>query len=407
MRYYFTIIIIDLRIIPALIVKLINKIYNNFNKFEVIMLNKTKIIIVDNDSTNLTILEQILNPFGQIISFKNGLEMLNYLKVQQAPDIILLDMNLTGLNGYDVLEKLRSNQILSELPVIFMLKSENIKHDGSIELASAQDYLIKPLKANVVLARVRSYLELKYAKDQLRNQTQWIENEVTKRMYDLQLTFDLSLDIVTQLVETRDPDNAQHISRTRSYYEIIMRRLQRNEKYSSIIDEKYIIRTVKASPLHDIGKMGIPENILMKSGKLSNDEFDVIKSHTTIGYNTIKNAVDTSFITDLLKINGSSDSADFFKEALNIAKYHHEHWDGTGYPDGLKGDEIPLSARVMAIVDVFDALSNKRVYKEAWSIEKTTQYIKTKSLSQFDPDVVKAFLFEIEAIRKILESTHS
>lgn len=407
MRYYFTIIIIDLRIIPALIVKLINKIYNNFNKFEVIMLNKTKIIIVDNDSTNLTILEQILNPFGQIISFKNGLEMLNYLKVQQAPDIILLDMNLTGLNGYDVLEKLRSNQNLSELPVIFMLKSENIKHDGSIELASAQDYLIKPLKANVVLARVRSYLELKYAKDQLRNQTQWIENEVTKRMYDLQLTFDLSLDIVTQLVETRDPDNAQHISRTRSYYEIIMRRLQRNEKYSSIIDEKYIIRTVKASPLHDIGKMGIPENILMKSGKLSNDEFDVIKSHTTIGYNTIKNAVDTSFITDLLKINGSSDSADFFKEALNIAKYHHEHWDGTGYPDGLKGDEIPLSARVMAIVDVFDALSNKRVYKEAWSIEKTTQYIKTKSLSQFDPDVVKAFLFEIEAIRKILESTHS
>lgn len=371
------------------------------------MLNKAEIIIVDNDATNLAILERMLSPFGQILSFKNGLDVLNYLKVKQAPDIILLDMNIPGLNGYDTLEKIRSNQKLIDLPVIFMLKSENIKHDGSIELASAQDYLIKPLKANVVLARVRSYLELKYAKDQLRNQSQWIENEVTKRMYDLQLTFDLSLDIVTQLVETRDPDNAQHISRTRSYYEIIMRRLQNNEKYTSMIDERYIIRTVKASPLHDIGKMGIPENILMKSGKLSSDEFDVIKSHTTIGYNTIKNAVDTTFITDLLKTNGSSDSADFFKEALNIAKYHHEHWDGTGYPDGLKGDEIPLSARVMAIVDVFDALSNKRVYKEAWSIEKTTQYIKTKSLTQFDPDIVKAFLFEIEAIRKVWESTHS
>lgn len=371
------------------------------------MLNNAEIIIVDNDSTNLAILERILNPFGHITSFKNGLDMLNYLKVKQAPDIILLEMHLTGLNGYDVLEKLRSNQKLVDLPVIFMVRSENIKHDGSFELASAQDYLVKPLKANVVLTRVRSYLELKYAKDQLKNQTQWIENEVTKRMYDLQLTFDLSLDIVTQLVETRDPDNAQHISRTRSYYEIIMRRLQNNEKYSSFIDERYIIRTVKASPLHDIGKMGIPENILMKSGKLSSDEFDVIKSHTTIGYNTIKNAVDTSFITDLLKTNGASDSADFFKEALNIAKYHHEHWDGTGYPDGLKGDDIPLSARVMAIVDVFDALSNKRVYKEAWSIEKTTQYIKTRSLTQFDPDVVKAFLSEIEAIRKVWESTHS
>lgn len=371
------------------------------------MSNKAEIIIVDDESSNLTTLERILFPFGHIVTFKNGIDMLNYLKLNHKPDIILLDLNIPSSNGYSILDKIRTNLNSSDVPVIFMLNSENLRDDGSINLASAQDYIVKPYKANVIQARVRSYLELKYAKDQLKNQTQWIENEVTKRLYDLQLTFDLSLDIVTQLVETRDPDNAQHISRTRSYYEIIMRKLQNTEKYASLIDERYIIRTVKASPLHDIGKMGIPENILMKSGKLSSDEFDVIKSHTTIGYNTIKNAVDTSFITDLLKTNGSSDSADFFKEALYIAKYHHEHWDGTGYPEGLKGDEIPLSARVMAIVDVFDALSNKRVYKEAWSIEKTTQYIKSKSSTQFDPDVVKAFLAEVDSIRKVWESTHN
>lgn len=371
------------------------------------MSNKVEIIIVDDESTNLTVLERILSPLGLVIPFKNGLDMLNYLKVRKAPDIILLDVNLPGLSGHEVLDKLRSNINLIDIPVIFMLASENIKDDSAFNLSSAQDYVVKPFKANVLLTRVRSLLELKKAKEQLKNQTQWIENEVTKRMYDLQLTFDVSLDIVTQLVETRDPDSAFHISRTKSYYEIIMRKLQENERYTSVIDERYIIRTVKASPLHDIGKMGIPDTILMKSGKLSSDEFDVIKSHTTIGYNTIKHAVDTSFITDLMNNNTTSDSVEFFKEALNIAKYHHEHWDGTGYPEGLAKEHIPLSARVMAIVDVFDALSNKRVYKEAWSIEKTTQYIKSKSATQFDPDVVKAFLAEIESIRKVWESSRN
>jgi putative two-component system response regulator len=369
------------------------------------MSNKAEIIIVNNDVSNINILERLLYSFGHVISFSNALDMLNHLKVKKAPDIFLIDTNLPNINGYELLEKIRSHPNCVDVPVILMIKSDNLKEDTIIHLASAQDYILIPFKANIVQTRVRSNLELKLVKDQLKNQKLWIENEVTKRMYDLQLTFDLSIDIVTQLVETRDPENAYHISRTRSYYEIIMRSLQRSEKYAPLIDEKYIIRTVKASPLHDIGKMGIPENILMKSGKLSDDEFDVIKSHTTIGYNSIKSAVDTSFITDLSKTNGLSDSAEFFKEALNIAKYHHEYWDGSGYPEGLKHEQIPLSARVMAVVDVFDALSNKRVYKEAWSIEKTTQYIKSKSSTQFDPEIVRAFISEIDSIRKVWENS--
>jgi len=370
------------------------------------MSNNTQILILDNDLSSLTTLERILHSLGEVICFNNALDFINHLKTKPSPGIILIDTNSHGFNGYEILNKLHSQSNIKDIPILLTIK-EDIKDESTIHLSGAHDYLFKPYRLSIVQNRVKSYLELKQVKDQLKDQTRWIENEVTKRLYDLQLTFDLSIDIVTQLVETRDPDGATHITRTRNYYEIIMRRLQKFEKYSPIIDEKYIIRTVKASPLHDIGKMGIPENILMKNDKLSSDEFDIVKTHTTIGYNTIKNVVDTSFLTDLLKTNANSDSSEFFKEALNIAKYHHEYWDGSGYPEGLKEDRIPLSARVMAIVDVFDALSNKRVYKEAWSIEKTTHYIKSKSGTQFDPDVVKAFLLESDAIRKIWETTRN
>lgn len=370
------------------------------------MSNNTQILILDNDLSCLTTLERILHSLGEVICFNNALDFLEHLKTKSSPGIILIDTNSHGFNGYEILNKLHSQSIINDVPILLTIK-EDVKDESTIHLSGAHDYLFKPYRLSIVQNRVKSYLELKQVRDQLKDQTRWIENEVTKRIYDLQLTFDLSIDIVTQLVETRNPDGATHITRTRNYYEIIMRRLQKSEKYRSVIDEKYIVRTVKASPLHDIGKMGIPENILMKNDKLSTDEFDIVKTHTTIGYNTIKNVVDTSFITDLLKSNANSDSSEFFKEALNIAKYHHEYWDGSGYPEGLKEDKIPLSARVMAIVDVFDALSNKRVYKEAWSIEKTTHYIKSKSGTQFDPDVVKAFLLESDAIRKIWESTRN
>lgn len=370
------------------------------------MSNNTQILILDNDLTSLTTLERLLHSLGEVTYFSNEIDFINYIKINTNPGLIIIDTNSPRFNGYDILSKVKNNPLLKDVPVLLSIK-DTIKDESMIQLASAHDYLFKPYRYTLVQNRVKSYLELKQVKDQLKDQTRWVENEVTKRIYDLQLTFDLSIDIVTQLVETRDPDNAQHISRTRSYYEIIMRRLQKNEKYQSIIDEKYIIRTVKASPLHDIGKMGIPENILMKNEKLSSDEYDIAKTHTTIGYNTIKNVVDTSFLNDLLKTNATSDSSEFFKEALNIAKYHHEYWDGSGYPEGLKADDIPLSARVMAIVDVFDALSNKRVYKEAWSIDKTMHYIKSQSGTQFDPDVVNAFLLEQDAIRKTWESSRN
>lgn len=364
------------------------------------MLNNTQIWILDSDLASLTTLERLLHSLAEVMCFNNESDFMDHIKTKQKPGLIIIDTSSARFNGYDVLNTLQNQALIPDIPVLLSIK-DTIKDESYIKLSSAHDYLFKPYRHGVVQNRVRSYLELKQLKDQIH----WIENEVTKRIYDMQLTFDLSIDIVTQLVETRDPDNAQHISRTRSYYELIMRRLQKNEKYSSIINEKYIIRTVKASPLHDIGKIGIPENILLKNEKLSSDEYDIVKTHTTIGYNTIKNVVDTSFITDILKSNALSDSSEFFKEALNIAKYHHEYYDGSGYPEGLKADSIPLSARVMAIVDVFDALSNKRVYKEAWSIDKTIQYIKSNSGTQFDPDVVKAFLLETDAIRKIAEST--
>lgn len=380
--------------------------YNISNQPEENMSNNAQILILDNDESSLIILEQILHSLAEVMPFAHEKDFINHIKEHPKPGLLIIDTNSHEFNGYDVINRLRQQGLIDDVPVFLAIK-ESLRDENYIHLSQVSDYIFKPFRLELVKNRVKSYLELKQIKDQLKDQIHWIENEVTKRLYDLQLTFDLSIDIVTQLVETRDSSDSKSISRTRQYYELIMRRLQMMDKYRTVIDEKYIIRTVKASPLHDIGKMGIPENILMKNDKLSSDEFDIIKTHTTIGYNTIKNVVDTSFLDDLLEKNVSNDSSEFFKEALNIAKYHHEYWDGSGYPDGLKTEQIPLSARVMAVVDVFDALTNKRVYKEAWSIEKTIQYIKSKSGTQFDPDVVKAFLFEVDSIRKIWESSRT
>ncbi len=380
--------------------------YNISNQPEENMSNNAQILILDNDESSLIILERILHSLAEVMPFAHEKDFINHIKEHPNPGLLIIDTNSHEFNGYDVINRLRQQGLIDDVPVCLVIK-ESLRDENYIHLSQVSDYIFKPFRLELVKNRVKSYLELKQIKDQLKDQIHWIENEVTKRLYDLQLTFDLSIDIVTQLVETRDSSDSKSISRTRQYYELIMRRLQMMDKYRTVIDEKYIIRTVKASPLHDIGKMGIPENILMKNDKLSSDEFDIIKTHTTIGYNTIKNVVDTSFLDDLLEKNVSNDSSEFFKEALNIAKYHHEYWDGSGYPDGLKTEQIPLSARVMAVVDVFDALTNKRVYKEAWSIEKTIQYIKSKSGTQFDPDVVKAFLFEVDSIRKIWESSRT
>jgi putative two-component system response regulator len=223
-------------------------------------------------------------------------------------------------------------------------------------------------------------------------------------MVENQLIQDTTLNVFAELVETRDNDTANHVLRTQNYVRILSNRLWENEKYRNELGFEDIERIVKAAPLHDIGKIGIPDAILLKPGKLTTEEYETMKKHCKIGGNAIRLAINKtlSVSTDTRDERGEISALYFLEEAEKIVNYHHERWDGTGYPEELYGDMIPISARIMALADVFDALTTVRPYKKAWSMEAVVNYIRDQKGLQFDPDVVEAFEQEIEAFKKIL-----
>ncbi len=363
--------------------------------------NKHEIMIIDDEVINISVLSEVLKPHFIVSVFKSGIEALKQLEMGKKPDLILLDVNMPELNGYEILERLNKGESTKEIPVIILTVMDSVADEEKGLNAGAVDFITKPFHAQIILARVRLQIELKDSRDRLKGENVYLEKEVAKRFRENQLIFDVTMDIVTQLVETRDEDTAHHITRSRAYMEVLTRRLAMNPRYTKVIDEAYIERLVKACPLHDIGKVGISDQILLKPGILTTEEYDLMKEHVMIGYRSIQRAVENSVLKDLLNSSGDSLPMEFFKEAMNIVRSHHEHYDGSGYPDGLKAEDIPLSARIMALVDVFDALTNHRVYKPAWSIEKAVEYIEMQSGYQFDPDVVDAMLSEIDSFKDI------
>jgi len=231
----------------------------------------------------------------------------------------------------------------------------------------------------------------------------WDIQEITQNFEENQLIFDVSMDIVSQLAETRDEGSAHHITRIKAYMEILARRLAQNPKYTSLIDETYIDLIVKACPFHDIGKVNISDKILLKPGLLTEEEYGMMKEHVMIGVNSILSALKRFEISDPLQSTSHSRVQAFFKETLHIVRSHHEHYDGSGYPQGLKGEAIPLSARIMALIDVFDALTHHRIYKPTWTIEKAVEYIEMQSGYQFDPDCVEALIAELDQVKAIYQ----
>ncbi len=265
----------------------------------------------------------------------------------------------------------------------------------------AVDYITKPIKPAIVKARVMAHLEIKQARDRLKKQNAWLESEVARRIRENLMIQDISLCALAQLAETRDSDTGKHILRTKAYVEALARKLQSHPRFSSELDELHLSRIVKASPLHDIGKVGIPDHILLKPGKLTIEEWEIMKNHCRIGGNVIRHTIDKAKeITKDEDFETSPESLSFLEVAYDIATSHHERWDGTGYPDGLAGKAIPLPARLMALADVFDAVTTPRVYKKPWSTEEAAQLISEQKGKQFDPDIVEAF----ESIRETFEN---
>ena len=367
-------------------------------------MKKTELMIIDDEPINLSILNGLLAPNFLVRAFKSGQDAFSSLGQISHPELILCDVNMPEMDGFTFADKVKTSKLYREIPIIFITSLDSSVDEEAGFKHGAVDYITKPFTPSVVIARVEAQLVLNVARDRLKNQNVWLEKEVQNRIKENQIILDATIGVVTQLVETRDLDTGNHIYRTKAYFDIIARHLQINPILSTSFTDKYVDMIVKASPLHDIGKVGVPDQILLKQGKLTPEEFEIMKTHTSIGGSLLRLAIERSEIARG-NASGIDESRLFFQEAMNIAEFHHERWDGTGYPLGLKEDAIPISARIMALVDVFDALTNHRVYKPAWSWDDTVAYIRSKKGSQFDPLIVDAMDAQLDQFRIIWRSS--
>jgi len=350
------------------------------------------ILIVDDTPENLTLMHGLLRDRYRTRIAHNGERALQVVLDEPMPDLILLDVMMPGMGGFEVCRRLKASARTAHIPVIFLTSRAEIEDEQAGFDAGAVDYIIKPISPPIVLARVRTHLKLKGMADFLKDKNAFLKSEVEERTRDLQLIQDVTIMAMASLAETRDNETGNHIRRTQNYVRVLARRLKSHPKFRSQLDNQAVELIYKSAPLHDIGKVGIPDRILLKPAKLTPEEFEVMKTHTTLGRNAIATAEKL--------INAPSS---FLRFAREIAYSHQEKWDGSGYPEGLSGDRIPLSARLMALADVYDALISKRVYKPAFPHARSVQLIREGRGSHFDPDVTDAFLANPEEFNAIAE----
>ncbi len=339
------------------------------------------ILVVDDTPENILLLSELLLPHYLVRAANSGLRALRVAASEPRPDLILLDVMMPEMDGYEVIRQLQADARTADIPVIFVTALESsIDEERGLELG-AVDYITKPIKPAIVLARIKTHLELKAARVWLQDRNAVLEAEVARRMEENLLIQDAGIRALAYLAETRDPETGNHLRRTQQYVEVLCRQLRTNPRFAGFLTDHNIQVLIKSTPLHDIGKVGIPDHILLKPGKLDPDEWEIMKYHARYGSDAIE-----------LAEKDAKKPLEFLSMAKEIARYHHEKWDGSGYPDGLIGEAIPISARLMALADVFDALISQRVYKPPFSMEKSVSIIQDGCGSHFDPDVVDAFL---------------
>lgn len=334
------------------------------------------VLIVDDTPQNLTVLGELLQPFYRVRVANSGERALRVAASEPRPDLILLDVMMPGLDGHEVLRRLRAEPSTAAIPVIFITAMDSAENEEFGLSFGAVDYITKPINPAIVQARIKTQLELKQARDRLARQNEWLEAEVARRMRENLLIQDLSIRALASLAEVRDIETGHHILRTQIYVQLLAKALREHPRFREALAGKRLDMVVKAAPLHDIGKVGIPDAILRKPGRLTSEEFEIMKTHPVIGAEAIHKAVEQVLEGVSEAEREPLDHAfDFLEVAREIALGHHEKWDGSGYPEGLDGDRIPVSARLMALADVFDALMSRRVYKPPMSLDEASAII--------------------------------
>jgi len=353
--------------------------------------NRT-VLIVDDSPENLTVLGELLSTRYKVRAANSGRRALELAAQAPAPDLILLDVMMPEMSGYDVLAHLRGAPATRDIPVIFVSAMNATEDEQRGLVLGAVDYISKPLRPAIVMARVHTHLELKRARDQLDRHNAALEVELARRMRENLVIQDVTIRALARLAETRDNETGNHILRTQAYVHALARRARAHPRFVDALDEHAIDLMAKSAPLHDIGKVGIPDHVLLKPGKLNADEWEIMKGHARLGAEAIERAV-----------ADAQEPVRFLAYAREIAHHHHERWDGGGYPDALCGDAIPLAARLMAVADVFDALISRRVYKAPMAFDDALAIMAKQRGRHFDPDLLDIFVDGFDEFREIAQ----
>lgn len=367
--------------------------------------HRKTLLVVDDTKENLLVIAGLIGNEYRVRVANTGEKALKAANSEPVPDLILLDVMMPEMDGYTVLKHLQSTEATRHIPVIFVTAMDGDDDEEYGLQLGAVDYITKPIKPAILQARIKTHLELKEVRDTLKNQNNQLEEEVRRRTLELDLIKDISLQALAGLAEKRDNETGNHLHRTRAYIEALMKHIVQKPAFAAILPASQQRLICKAAPLHDIGKVGIPDAILLKPGKLTPEEFEIMKQHSQIGADALTAAIERVLSGKETKIDtdGAAPALAFLEIAHQIALSHHEKWDGSGYPQKLSGHEIPLPGRLMAIADVFDALCCKRHYKEPFPREKIIQIFHEGRGTHFDPDLVDAFFelvdrfFEISA----------
>ncbi|MGZ8217275.1 response regulator [Methylomagnum sp.] len=342
----------------------------------------TIVLVADDMPENLEVLGNLLLGAGYRVKAANsGRAALRYAAEEPRPDLILLDVMMPEMDGYEVLARLGQNPVTQHIPVVFLTALGDPRDEAHGLRLGAADYITKPIRPEVVLARVVTQLDAKRARDWLKNQNACLEAEVARRMVENELVQAAGIRALAHLAEIRDPETGSHLRRTQRYMALLAEQIKTHPRFATLLTDRYRALLARSAPLHDIGKVGIPDYILQKPGQLTPEEREIMQTHAALGAMAIE-----------LAEQDCEQPLEFLALAKEIARWHHERWDGGGYPDGLSGEAIPLSARLMALADVFDALTSSRTYKQAFPFEAARAIVADGRGGHFDPDIVDAFL---------------
>jgi putative two-component system response regulator len=350
---------------------------------------KPTILVVDDSPVNLSLVAGLLRDHYTVKAATSGERALRIVR-SDPPDLILLDLQMPGMDGHEVCRRLKADPSTRPIPVIFLTSQTEIESERQGLELGAVDYITRPINPGILLSRVRAHYSDASAAETMRVANAYQGHEIDRQARHLYAMQDVTILALASLAETRDVDTGNHLRRTQNYVRAMAQHLRQHPHFADYLSPSMIDMLFKCAPLHDIGKVGIPDRILLKPGRYEPEEYAVMKAHPKLGHDAIVRAQITA-----------GEDIEFFEVAKEIVYCHHEKWDGSGYPQGLVGEAIPIAARLMALADVYDALICRRVYKAGMSHAQATRIIVEGRGSHFDPDVVDAFLALSEEFQNI------